>query len=146
MSNDEWAWLGRLPDEWVPPDELRDPTDSPALNLLIKMLSSQAFGNDDLELVGRFLSEKALYSKWMASEAKKILSPEKLVLLTVASEDRTRRIYEAWRNFISAFDSAGRRAGAAVNEKARLVATLESAISELIAGRGSFRQGRADSE
>src|SRR3982750_4702272 len=81
---DSWEWLDAIPSGWSPPAELRAPTGIARVDLPIMMLSSNALGNDLIDLVGQLLSEGARFSIWFGSEAKeRVSSPKRLAELSL---------------------------------------------------------------
>jgi hypothetical protein len=125
-----WEWLNDMSEEWVPPAEIRQPTNNAALNLMIKMLASQIQGNDIIELVGMLIAESARFSIWFASEAKrKVASNKELAVLSTRGHEQARLIYEAWLGYVAAFESSGGLIGSYENERSALRDTLVSSIS-----------------
>lgn len=133
-----WEWLDDIPD-WSPPSELEEPTKVHSTNLVIQMLSSESLGNALIDLVGQFLSEKARFNMWFAQEAKrKASSPKELALLGYVYVDQTRRVYEAWAEFINASYVNDRMAGTSDAEGALLTVALGGAVAKLRETRGHF--------
>lgn len=136
---EEWAWLNDLPKEWVTPADLRGPTSDPDTNLVIKMLEAQALGNEMVDLLGRFLSQYALFHLWFQREAKPSDIPDQeLALVSLVPRRQTRNVYLAWNEFASAFERCGRMAGSANLEHEALRSALEGAILELSATRQRY--------
>lgn len=134
-----WEWLNELPDEWVPGDDIREPTRIPSVNLAITMLASQRLGNDIIELVGMLIKENARYSTWFASSAKAgVGSDRDLALLSMLGHEQTRLVYEAWTSYAAAFESSGGLAAACDAQYAKLRDALRDAISTLSEARKSL--------
>lgn len=132
-NDDDWAWIETLPKSWRAPAELQSPTRVPEINLAIKMLSSEMIGNDIIEQLGRFLSADAAHNMWFATAGKRSRTPHELALLNVQSSEILGRIYEAWHQYSTTLERAGRRAGTADLEYAALRAALEDGIAKLLA-------------
>ncbi len=136
---DGWDWLEEVPSGWAPPAELRVPTGIARVDLPIMMLSSNALGNDLIDLVGQLLSEGARFSMWFGSEAKKkVSSPKQLAVLSVTTNEQLRRVYEAWTPYIDAYQRSGRRAGGFDSEEHALKQALLEAITNLTSTRERF--------
>ncbi|MEV6595572.1 hypothetical protein AB0M36_01760 [Actinoplanes sp. NPDC051346] len=134
-----WGWLDDLPEEWVPPAEIREPTSNAALNLTIKMLASQILGNDLIELVGMLIAESARYSIWFGSEAKaKVSSNKELAVLSMLGYEQARLVYDAWLPYSSSFGSSGGLVGSYEEERSRLRDSLLNAVSKLSETRKKF--------
>lgn len=136
---DGWDWLEEVPAGWAPPVELRVPTGIARVDLPIMMLSSNALGNDLIDLVGQLLSEGARFSMWFGSEAKKKESwPKQLAALLVTTNEQLRRVYEAWVPYIDVYEGSGRRAGGFDSEERALKQALLDAITNLASARERF--------
>jgi hypothetical protein len=133
---DGWEWLDEIPSGWSPPAELRVPTGIARVDLPIMMLSSNALGNDLIDLVGQLLSEGARFSIWFGSEAKeRVSSPERLAELSLTTNEQLRRVYEAWKLYIDAYEGSGRRSGTFDSEEHSLRGVMLDAIDRLAAAR-----------
>jgi hypothetical protein len=136
---DGWEWLENVSSGWAPPAELRIPTGIARVDLPIKMLSTNALGNDLIDLVGQLLSEGARFSMWFGSEAKKkISSPKQLAALSLTTNEQLHGVYEAWTSYIEAYEGSGRRVGGFDSEERALRRALHDAITNLAGARQGF--------
>jgi hypothetical protein len=102
-----WEWLDELP-TWEPPQELRSPASSTALNLAIRMLSCDILGNDVCALVGRFVTEYSLFNIWFLQDAKKSgRDARQLAMLSSVGREQTRLVFESWERFLAATSAEG---------------------------------------
>jgi hypothetical protein len=101
------------------------------------MLSSNALGNDLIELVGQLLSESARFSIWFGSEAKKTVQPQQLAILSQTTNNQLHQVYEAWVPYINAYEASGKKSGAFESEEDSLRQALVDAINNLAAARSS---------
>lgn len=94
---DPWAWLGELPDEWRPPEELEVPTSDPGANLAIKLLSDGGLDHDVRVLIGKWIAERSLLTLWFLDEKYGAYGNIKLEA-ELAHLDNTHQhaVYEAW--------------------------------------------------
>lgn len=133
-----WEWIEEVPSGWTPPEELRVPTGIVRLDLPIMMLSSGSLGNDLIDLVGQLLSEGSRFSMWFAVEAKKKVSPKDLAILSMTVSNQLQPVYEAWKEFIDAYESSGRKVGTFDSEESELKRSLLDAISNIAGARKRF--------
>jgi hypothetical protein len=124
-------------EDWVAPDELREPTGDPLNNLIIHMLSEDLIGNDALSSVGQLISEHAEFNIWAATIGKAALSWEQLLQLSIRESFVIRDLYLAWVTYASKFKDNGRAAGSADQEYAQLRAGLEHGVREFRSMRRS---------
>ncbi|MGV9503900.1 hypothetical protein ACWDQ0_37140 [Streptomyces sp. NPDC003642] len=136
---DGWEWLDEIPSGWSPPAELLTPTGVLRVDLSIRMLSSNALGNDLIELVGQLLSESARFSIWFGSEAKKTVQPQQLAVLSQTTNNQLHQVYEAWVPYINAYEASGKKSGAFESEEDSLRQALVDAINNLAAARTSVQ-------
>jgi hypothetical protein len=134
-----WDWLNSIPDEWIPPPEIRGPASSPMINLMIKLLESRIIGNDTIELVGTLIAEKSRFSMWFAVEAKvKVSSNEELARLSLLGHVGARSIYDAWIEYVRAYEKSGGMAISCDQEQSALRDSLLKEISVLSETRRRF--------
>jgi hypothetical protein len=136
-----WEWLDELPD-WDPPQELRGPANSVALNLAIKMLSCDILSNDVCALVGEFVTEYSLFNGWFLRDAKGASGDERqLAQVAGIGQEQTRSVYEAWERFNVATTADG------PNEEVRQLIQsrrdeLAVALNEAVEALSAARSGR----
>ncbi|MEV5716023.1 hypothetical protein AB0L41_19175 [Amycolatopsis mediterranei] len=123
-----WEWIEDA-DYWEAPEELQKPVPSVDINLAIKMLSRGSLGNDFNVLVGQFISESQTSTIWFHAAKGGELSPPELGRHLVEGRQRTRRVYEAWRNLDEG------REGTWDDRLLALMATIQAVIDEMRAER-----------
>ncbi|WP_372410410.1 hypothetical protein [Streptomyces luteireticuli] len=127
-----WEFLEELPDKvWPVPEEIAGPTGSLSSNLAIRMLTSDALGNDMVALVGDYLAEGARFNWWFGSYGKGRVSIRQMSECSSLSRESVRMIYEAWRKFSQVYEESNRTAGVAQAEYEELETELKVAIGRL---------------
>jgi hypothetical protein len=132
-ESDGWASLKDLPEKWVPPEELRQPTELIRLNLAILILAADTVGNNVLELIGEYVSEEARLHNWFGTEARKTLGIGRIAELANRNWNAQRHIYEAWL----AYEDERKRLGRAREAKKNLIDVLRRHIAESAEMRGA---------
>lgn len=95
-------WLNELPEELETPLDLREPTENPEVNLVIKILSCEILGHEVRAAVGRFVTEQALFTIWFLDDVKGSgREMKESALLSQIPMEQTRNVYEAWKKFES---------------------------------------------
>jgi hypothetical protein len=92
-------WLEEFrkpPPGWDPPDDLKTPTHSPALNLAVSILTSNLIGNDLSELVGLWIAAMARLNMWYKDSAREKLPRGAYVQLFVLQGKAAEGIYTSW--------------------------------------------------
>lgn len=95
-------WLREFrnpPPSWEPPDELRDPTPSPALNLALLMLASEVVGNDLIELIGSWISVMARLNIWFKGTVQGRLPRGAYAELFVLQGKVAEAVYGSWNSY-----------------------------------------------
>jgi hypothetical protein len=127
----EWMQAFKdLPSGWVPPDELRTPTHSPAKNLAIALLVSDILGNDALDLVGRWISEMARLNIWFKDPERRNLRDGEYPELLQLPGKLAERIYVSWCSYKSVVGESSDESADQVYRD--LLDSLRSAIDRLI--------------
>jgi hypothetical protein len=121
-----WEWL-KDADYWEEPEELEKPVTSVDINLAIKMLSRDSLGNEFNVLVGQFISESELFNMWF--QRTKGGGGRNTPRLLIASNQWTKRVYEAWRNLDEGTE------GTWEHRRLALMATIHAVIAEMRAER-----------
>ena len=129
----------RRPVVWVAPDELKRPTCSRASNLVIGMLASELLGNDDVELIGQFLTEYARFNTWFGTTSRTAgFKGNDEAALRAEMSHTVRRVYEPWRDLMVQGEKCGRKLSGTESQRAALSDALRTEVAALI----RLRQGR----
>ncbi|WP_327136051.1 hypothetical protein OG311_38980 (plasmid) [Streptomyces sp. NBC_01343] len=134
-----WEWLDEMPDEWHPPEELKEPSNAAEINLAIQILSCDSVSLEIRALVGRFVTEQSQFTSWFLREVKgsgRDLS--EVALISRSPLKQTRLVFEAWKRFQECLNAAGRdedlfpKISASKNN---LAGALTDAVDALVAAR-----------
>ncbi|MFF1609207.1 hypothetical protein ACFVYA_15610 [Amycolatopsis sp. NPDC058278] len=123
-----WEWIEDA-EHWDAPEGLRRPVSSVDINLAIRMLSRGTLGNDFNILAGQFISESELFNIWVGATKGTNLDPRELGRHLTEMNQRTRRVYEAWRNLDEGTE------GTWEDRLMALKATIQAVIAEMKAER-----------
>jgi hypothetical protein len=105
------AWMDQFrnpPQGWTPPDELKQPTSSPPVNLALSILADPAIGNDLMDVVGLWLSSLARLNMWYKNPNRRKLHEGELPQLLVLPGIGAERIYNSWRAYTHALEKASK--------------------------------------
>ena len=91
-----WEWLDEPRERWETPDLLRGPATSAPTNLAIVMLSCDFLGHELSALVGRFVTEYALF--YLRPPGRGLSFRDQAQISDVLTK-HTRCIFEAWERF-----------------------------------------------
>lgn len=130
----EYGW----PTVWVTPEELKKPTRDRMINLVIAMLESELFGNDDVELICLFLAEDARFNTWFETVNRTTgFRDGEAPALRAEVSHVARRVYEAWGALAVQSEKCGRKISGIESELAALSRVLREEVARLI----DIRQG-----
>ncbi|UCM86591.1 hypothetical protein [Streptomyces marincola] len=142
-DQDDLAELRRIlasPAGWEPPPELRRPTASTHHNLVVLLLSCPFLGHPAYALLGRYLTEQALYQDWFRGVAKGSgRSLTEMAELARLPGEVTGRVYAAWL----AFDAAAGSEGPDAEVGAAVAAARSGLEKALAAAAGALAAARA---
>lgn len=107
MMSDLPAWMQEFRDPLPsrdPPDDLKVPTHSPAMNLAISMLASSVIGNDLIDLIGSWISAMARLNIWFKDPDRRNLRQGEYPQLLVLQGNVAERVYNCWRAYVLALE------------------------------------------
>lgn len=121
-----------------------EPALPPDVNLVIKMLRCNLLDKKTIALIGRYLTEQALFEVWLLADAWKATTPREAAGLLQVHHEQTRRVYQSWRELEIARqsnDPNGQLPSKVQSAINNLTEALETAVSTLANLRTSYQPG-----
>ena len=96
-----WEWVKYVPPGWDIPSDLRRPTKTSIINLIIQMLASDTIDYGMVQILGTLLTEIARFNAWYAQEVDGKVSPKEQAALYTVYRDITKTIFDAWKDYVA---------------------------------------------